>query len=258
MTNLELENFLIHSVELSDNETRLYLGLLRKGASTVLEISKYTEINRATVHVNVENLIEKGLVTQTKSGRGKRRQLIAEPPERLALLLEQRKIKLEKTEQGLPSIIQEIYKVIPNVRENTESEIKYYKGAREISYLYSEIVKAKEIRSYVNDENIENSDTAKEVSDMFIRAHTMRKDMQIWEILNEAKNPETYTSVMAKERYSFKFIPKKFKLPQIDYIIFDDKVALTSNKDGGSAVLLSNKEYFEHAKAIFDFIWESI
>lgn len=258
MINAELENFLINQFELSDNESRLYLGLLKKGASTVLEISKYTEINRATVHVNVENLIEKGLVTQTKSGRGKRRQLIAEPPERLTLLLEQRKIKLTKTEESLPKVIKDIYTLIPNIKENTESEIKYYKGAREISFLYSEIVKAKEVRSYVNDENIENPESAREIGDVFIRAHNSKKDMKIWEIINETKNPEKYSSKMAKDRYFYKFMPKEFKLPKIDYIIFNNKIAITSNRDGGSAVLLSNKEYFEHARELFDFIWKAI
>jgi DNA-binding MarR family transcriptional regulator len=234
------------------------MGLLRKGPSTVLEISKFTEINRVTVHVNIENLIEKGLVSQTKSGRGKRRQIIAESPERLTLLVEQEKSRLTRTEVELPAAIKAIYQIIPNVKENTEADIKYYQGKKEVLYIYDEVLKANEVRSYVNDKNA-FPEFAMMTDEKFIAAHNKKKNLVIKDLLFKDKEITEYTNKMASGRYFYKFLPDNLKLPAIDYMIFDGKVGIiTLTENDAKGFVISSNDYYESAKAIFDFTWESI
>jgi sugar-specific transcriptional regulator TrmB len=49
---------------LSSTETKVYLGLLKSGKTSILELSKQIKVNRTTTHMAIESLISKGLVNQ--------------------------------------------------------------------------------------------------------------------------------------------------------------------------------------------------
>ncbi|MBN1374016.1 hypothetical protein JW962_01635 [Candidatus Dojkabacteria bacterium] len=249
----QIRSFLLNEFGLSDTETVIYLGLLQKGISTVLEISRYTGVNRATVHLNIENLRQKGLVTQTKQGRGKRRQIIAEPPERLGDILAQRRLELETTKKNYDTMLSDLKALIPRVDENTSAEIKYYEGNQEVSYIYDEALKANEFRAYVNASELAKYFPAN-VPD-FLERHKARTEMQIWEIMEMTPESIEYAKKMPKERYFYKFIPKGTSLSVIDYMIFDSKVAIVNLDRNTSGLIIQNHNLYENAKEVFKLMW---
>ena len=113
---------------LNDKEITIYLTLLKSGPSTIMDLARKTGIKRSTTHNNVEELIKKGLVSQTNYGE--RRMVIAENPEKLKFLLEQRKWEVSRLETNMDQIVGEIFQIVPKARENTLSEVKYYIGER--------------------------------------------------------------------------------------------------------------------------------
>ncbi len=90
-----LEKYL-QDIGLNEKEAAVYLSLLAVDNSSVLDLSKKTNINRSTTYVVLESLAKKGLVSETTVGKKTHYQ--AEPPERLETFIEQRKILLD--EQG--------------------------------------------------------------------------------------------------------------------------------------------------------------
>ncbi|MDQ7021103.1 MAG: helix-turn-helix domain-containing protein [Candidatus Dojkabacteria bacterium] len=96
---------------LTDREINLYLALLKTGPNTIMNLSRKTKIKRSTTHNNVEELIKKGLVSQTNYGE--RRMVVAESPEKLKFLIEQKRWAVQKMEQGLPEIVKLIDKMVP-------------------------------------------------------------------------------------------------------------------------------------------------
>ncbi len=239
---------------LSETETDLYLTLLKIGPSTIMNLARESGIKRSTTHNNIEELINKGLVSQTS--RGERRMVVAEKPEKLSILLEQKKWELDKHESELPLIVNEINTIIPEISKTTSVEVKYYKGKKDVQNIYNEVLKAKELRAYVN---------AKEVAKVFvnnmnnfIKTHNERKDMEIWEIMNKSDEVQDYAKQMGQGRYHYKFIPETLNLSVIDYMIFDGKVAIVTIKENASGLIFYNEDYYNNAKAIFDFVWQMI
>lgn len=254
MANTEgIKNYLIEKFGLSDIEARLYLALLESGVTTILEMSRLTQINRATVHVNINNLIEKGLVSQTKTGRGVKRQIVAEPAEKLKLLIDQRKLELEEAEKALPDVISNISTLIPQAVRNTQTKVRYYEGKKAVKLLYEEMVKSDEIRAYVDVAKVVQ--VFPENTKLWISANHSNKNMKIWEIMNRTDSAKDYAAKMAPNRYSYKFVPENVQLDVIDYVIYDGKVGIINIVENPYALVINSEDFYRNAKSTFDLMW---
>lgn len=250
-----IEKFLSDELDLSKKEINLYLNLVKYGSLTILELSEITGINRATTHINVENLAQKGLITQIKKGRGSRRLIMAEPPEKISMIFKERKAKLESAENQLGFIAKEISSLKQEYKPSGGMEIRRYEGKDEVKLIYNDVLKAKEIRAYVNYEKLSKifpSNTFK-----FLDTHRKNANMQIWEIMEDSIKAQEYAKMMPKERYFFRFATDSLKLAAIDYILFDGKIAIIelSSNAGISGIIIENENFYKNAKAIYKFVW---
>lgn len=237
---------------LSEIEATLYQGLLETGSTTVMELARHTGMKRITVHFNVENLIQKGLVVQTIQGA--RRQIIAEPPERLEYLIDEQFDKAKNLQAKFPDFLNTIHMIHP--QRSKEVKIKYYEGKESVIHIYDEALKAKEFRAYVNPEELHKVFTTN--MDSFIQTHKKRKDMQVWEIMENSPEAQEYIKLMPKERYYYKLIPKGISLSIIDYMMFDGKVAIVNLEKHATGILISNENYYNSAKAIYNLVWQML
>lgn len=247
----DIKFFLVNDFGLSENETSVYLGLLEKGRATVLDLSKALNMNRTTVHVNVEYLLQKGIVSQTQEGRGKKRLIIPEPPERLRTIVEQRKIKVLKTEEKLAEMIPQMSNLMKGTSGATNVEVKYYEGKENVVLLYNEIVKSNEIFAYVSHDAQE---LLNETVNIFLDAHKKNKNMKIWEIFDFEPLNE-YVKGMDSKRYAHKVIPKSFSIT--DYLLYNGSVAVVdiSDKSDVMAIVVSNPNFYKTSKVLFDLVW---
>jgi HTH-type transcriptional regulator, sugar sensing transcriptional regulator len=234
----------------SENEVKLYIGLLELGASTVLELAKHTKLNRTTTHMNIESLIQKGLVSHLKVGA--KRKIIAEPPEKLNILLDQEKIQVKRKEEALPDLIKTIYDSVSNVKENTHSEVKYYEGIRSVSFLYDEILKADVVKSYVNSEKILHF--FPENTEKFYKA--VLRGCKLWDL--QEKNPlleEIFEKFKEHPNYYIKFFPEDIKIHSMDYLIYEDCIATIQGGDFPLGIVIKNKFLANNARTLYDLMW---
>jgi sugar-specific transcriptional regulator TrmB len=255
---LTIEKFLGEELGLSPKEVTLYLNLVRYGSKTILELSELSNINRATTHVNIECLSRKGLVAQMKKGRGSRRLVMAEPVEKLAIIFKERKAKLEAAENQLGNIVRELMGLKKQADAPSERtmEIRRYEGKDEVRLIYDDILKAKEIRAYLNYDQIFElfpSNVGK-----FLKAHKKSRYMQIWEIMDDCKLARDYARQMPPERYHCRLTPKKLNLVSMDYLLFDGKAAIIDITGGITGVVIENETFYENSKAIYEFVWRSL
>ena len=249
----KLQDYLLQ-LGLSELEAKLYEGLLELGPTTVQYLSNHVGVKRITTHFNVESLIQKGLVTETRSGT--RRQIIAEQPERLGYLVEQKIESAKKLQEKLPDILDTIQTALPESKASGSVEIKYYKGKQSVKLIYDESLKAKEFRAYVNCKQL--SMVFPVNVDLFVKTHKERKEMRIWEIMEQSPESFDYANKMPKERYLCKFVPNGMNLSVIDYMMFDGKVAIVDLKEETSGMVIDNFNYYTSAKAIFEFVWQML
>lgn len=234
---------------LSEDEALIYLKLLELGPATVQQLASACDLKRSTTHIKVEDLIQKGLVTQTK--RGARRMVVAEVPEKLQSLLDQKKWELKRLENNLPDIIEGIYKNVPKVKDTTDVEVKYYESRNSVKHVYHEILKAKKIYSFAN--LLQVRKVLPENTGLFERALKQNKELEIWEILDHRSSS---LSPIKNERYHYCFIPSsKFQFSN-DFIIFDNYVALVSLQAKPSAILIDSKTIAEGLRTIHQVFWE--
>jgi|GEM_PF-705694 len=115
---------LIHSlirIGFSENESAVYIALLELGASRGGIVARKASVNRATTYSVLETLRKKGLVfTHVEAGE---RWFTAEPPERIALLLQRERRSVEEKEDIAKRLLMRL-KVIENA-EGTRPKIRY-------------------------------------------------------------------------------------------------------------------------------------
>jgi predicted transcriptional regulator len=252
--SLLIEKFLAEEMNLSRKEIKLYLNLTKYGPTTILDLAEITGINRATTHVNIENLTQKGLVTQIKKGRGSRRLIMAEPAEKLSVIFKARKAKLEAAENQLDFITQGITNLKKEQRQSGGMEIRRYSGKDEIRLVYEDVLKAKEIRTYANTSEILKIFPGN--IQKFIDAHKKNRDMHIWEIMKDSKETQAYIKKMVPERFFCRLVTEGLPLLSTDYLIFDGKVALIEILNGAiSGIVIEDKNFYESSKIIHEFVW---
>jgi len=84
----------LKSIGLGKNEAKIYLALLRKKVSSVLEISKITKIHRSNIYDALTNLINEGLVYEVNTD--KRKLFYARPLKSLLDYVKHKEIELKE------------------------------------------------------------------------------------------------------------------------------------------------------------------
>jgi sugar-specific transcriptional regulator TrmB len=84
---------------LDEKDARVYLSLLALGPSPVRKVATAVLINRGTTHMILRSLIERGFVSYYH--KQKRQYFVAESPEKILTLLEDRLSEMQKTAKDL-------------------------------------------------------------------------------------------------------------------------------------------------------------
>jgi sugar-specific transcriptional regulator TrmB len=249
-----IESFLANEFDLSRREITLYLNLVKYGASTVFELAEVSNMNRSTTHVNIDSLTQKGLVNQIRKGRGSRRIIMAEPVEKLSLILKNKKAKIEAAEERLPQFAKELETLKDERVAGKEIEISRYSGKEEVRLIYDEVIKSKEIRAYVNCQEMNKIFPGNIYK--FLEAHKKNKEMQIWEIMENSAEAQNYVNQFPPKRYYVRITSKELHLASIDYILYDGKIAIIDADKGVNGIVIENKNFYENSKAIYEFVWQ--
>mgnify|MGYP001185020763 CR=1 FL=1 len=250
-----VKNFLL-DFGLTDKEITVYTTLLKTGPNTIMNLARETGIKRSTTHNTVEELIKKGLVSQTNYGE--RRMVIAEDPDKLKFLMEQKKWDINKLEKNLPDAIKSIYETVPSAKANSLVEAKYYQGLKGVMSIYEEALRSKELRSYVSIEKMDR--IFPENLDLFVEAQKKNKELIIKEIIEDSPKSREITQVTSKsDRYQFKLLPEGIDLTTADTILYDGRIAIiNADQNNPTGIILNNNDYYKNSVALFDLLWSLI
>lgn len=237
---------------LTELEAKLYEGLLELGPSSVMELAKYTGIKRITVHFNINNLIEKGLVAQTI--QGSRRQITAESPEKLEYLIEQEENKIKKIRSDFSVIMQTISNNLSRTKTGENIQIKYYEGKKALESVYKKVLTAKKIYSFVNINQIRT--LLPQNTGLFKKAIDEDPDKEIWEIFEASEQTRKYVD-KANKRYHYCFFPQNISFSSFDFMIFDENIAMVYiHPEKPYAIVTHSPAMAAGLKAIHHIVWE--
>lgn len=109
--HLRIIEFLKH-FDCNAREAETYLQCLQLGPATVQEIAHKMKSNRITVHSTIEQLIQKGLLFETR--KAKKRLIASESPDILHRLLQRRANEIKLIEHNLDYVIKVLHTIHPS------------------------------------------------------------------------------------------------------------------------------------------------
>lgn len=120
-------------------ETGIYMKALQLGPSTVQQLARAMKTNRVTVHSAVGEMLEKGLVFETR--KGKRRLIVAEEPVSLLRLLAQREEEIKRVRGGMEHIM----RLLTSLQSTDQSvpTVKLYEGTEGFKKMLEETLSAR-------------------------------------------------------------------------------------------------------------------
>jgi sugar-specific transcriptional regulator TrmB len=241
----------LSNLGLTETEINIYVKLLELGRTSVSELARTLEMNRVTAHFTIQGLIDKGLITHVKEGRS--RELTAQPPEALKYLIEQKDKEVKLLNEQFTSTLPMLTGLMPQInQESKEFDVKFFEGIQGVRAIYREVLKAKELRSYVNIQAI--SSVLPENPAMFPEA-TRLKHLKMWEIIENSPKSQEYLKTIDPHNYFYKFIPTSSKLSTFDYMIFDGKIAMISGTEKLNGLMIINTNLYLNARTLFEIMW---
>jgi sugar-specific transcriptional regulator TrmB len=235
------------SMDLSEKEANVYLGLLSLGKGTVSEIAQQAEINRTTGYDILNTLISYGFVSI--SGKKPKQEYIAESPDRIIAFLE---LKKEKTEEQLTQakIMLPQLKSIHNISDRPR--VRFYEGKQGLEQVYEDILTShEEIRTYATVDDM-HAVLPDYFSNYYVRR--AKKGIHIRAIIPKTPLAMEQMKQNKKEARETALIPAEtfYFSPEIN--IYDNKVmiALWREKLG---IIIESAEIADAMKKIYELAW---
>ena len=222
----------------TDNESKIYLILVRAGALTAAQISDKTKIHRMNVYSLLERLQEKGLISFSLTG--KRKYYQAANPKMLLDLEEERKKKIAHIVSELESQI--------NQSVDTQ-EALIYKEKKGIRAALEQVTKSKtEVCIFASGWVFQ-----KHFPEYFEAWHQRLVD-------NKVKG-KMLLSIHFKDTkilkpWDYRYLSSDFIFPSTT-LIFEDKVLLNLWGIPPLAILIKGKEVAESYKKYFELLWKT-
>ncbi|MEX0877342.1 MAG: helix-turn-helix domain-containing protein [Candidatus Spechtbacterales bacterium] len=235
---------------LQEKEAKVYVASSFLGPSPVQQIAKQAGINRPTAYVILEQLAEKGLVSE--STEEKKAVYVPEPPEALERWLEKQEKELEFKKRELKEMIP---KLKNTHRENIPDapQVRFYRGLDGINAVLAESFRKAKSKSEVY--GFTNIDRVQKIfPKYFTQAPSKRVKKSI-------SSKVLYWSTKTDEPSDEKLLRTTQKIdapPKADITLFEDRATLLTYNDKDSVgIVIESKDIVGALRQVFELAWKN-
>ena len=238
-----IEEQVLQKAGLNENEAKIYLACLELGTTTVLKISRQTEIKRATVYLILDSLCQKGLIK--KVPKKSTTLYAAEDPQKIAYKMEE---NLRDFNDLLP-----VFKA--KLKRTDKPKITYYEGKQAIWDLQiNEIFPSESI--YFSSTSVKEitkvfPDTFKVWKEKFLPTKDIKKIIEL--VGTEKEDLEYARSETTKEHTRVMPGSKQFST---DMIVADNRLYLISYKNL-FCICIEAQDIVDSYKNLVKFAWRN-
>jgi len=237
---------ILQEIGLTKNESEVYLALLILGPTTVLKVSKRTDLLRPSIYPIINSLKKKGLVKEVLTGFKKKYE--AEDPDKLERALEQKRDNL----MGL----------LPDLRtlHNTSGEdslIQYYEGLNSLKNIHSDLLE--ELRPGDYYYVISKLEKLFDLDRKFYDAYGNKISKLVERKVTSLDCPKIREYIQYAKNYNLeaKILPEDSGF-EADVVITPNKVIIAQLDDPISAIVIQNKTTINVLRATFLVMWNSL
>lgn len=236
----------LSALDLPEKDAAVYLSLLTLGPATVQQITKETGLNRSSLYVILDRLLERGLAS-VAAERGVRA-YVAVSPERIVRIAKERLEHAVLTRQSLETLLPEIDTLRKTGRHKPRMLV--LTGVDGLQRGFEEALENKEgvMRIFSSAGKIAQS--LPEYLPTFIRER-LRHGIRMYGIHPDDEAGRAMVKHVPETIDELTFVPAdRFKFPS-DLGIFDDKIAFMSHEPP-LCVAIESKAISDVMKVVFD------
>lgn len=231
---------------LSENEAKVYLAAMALGPSSISKIAQSAGVKRTTVYFVIESLKQIGLINIEM--KGWKKLFVAEKPEKLKIILENKKKELAK---ALPE-----FTSLYNLKESG-SFIKFYEGVESIKSIYEGLIR--DIRT--GEDYMILSDMKQWVSldKKYFMDFTMRRaklNINIRLLLQDssvARETKKYEKIYNEK---VKILPKDTNLTT-NMIIIPKRLVIQQLVPPVTAMVIENEHIIRMHREMYEIMWRA-
>lgn len=249
--DLELE---LQRIGLNDREAKVYLASLELGPSPVQKIAQRAGIPRATVYLVLADLKGKGIISSYDEG--KKTFFVAESPEALTHMVDNRETAIKQQQEIIKGLIPELLSR-GQFKKGERSVVRFYEGPTALKALIRD-----NFRNASGGEvlNIFSHDDAES---MLAKMNVTWDDLVKWRKREKLNRRIIYTwreKEPPKEHHveNAKYIPfKDFPCPA-DIGIVGNRIAFVPYNEPIRAVAIEDEAIANALRAIFELLWQRL
>ncbi len=242
----------LQKIGLSDKMAKVYSAVLEFGPQTAQQIAQKTGMLRPTVYVQVVALINKGLMSRIE--KGSKTYFMAESPENLERLLEEKISFVKSASSELKKVISQLNALFLTAED--KPKIRFFEGKEGLLTMIKDFATSK----FDSAEEFVPIDKAFQTipptdDDFRHKLASKFKKIPMRIIYTSQKGPILKAKEGSRER---RFIPLE-KFPCSGSItIYGNKVALMAENSHLVGTIIENHEIASTLRALFNLTWESI
>ncbi|MBM3232186.1 hypothetical protein FJZ21_02295 [Candidatus Pacearchaeota archaeon] len=232
-------------IGLSENESEIYISLLKIGECSVNSIVKATGINRTNIYDCISRLVEKGLVSSIiKNGK---KNFSATNPKRIIDYLNEKEKQIKDEKEEVTKIIPEIESIIPKV--NNE-KIEVFDGKNGIRNLLELILESeKNICSYGSSGNEGNMSILGPYFNHYVKRMSKTKIKARIIFADKERKPFKYNFGEVK------YLPREYATTT-ETMIYGDNVVIFVFGDEPKAIHINSKTVANSYLKHFELMWK--
>ena len=240
---------LLKEIGLSEHESAVYFTMVSLGPAPILKIARASEIKRTTIYYVIDSLKEKGLVRIEL--KGLKSLFVAESPEKLESILEQRKNKLKNHLKDF----MEIYN-----KGGGETLIKIYEGLEAVKSIYNKLledIKPGEDYLIISDMNKAFNLDREFFNDL--RDRRAKLPIKIRALVGDQETEEGQNFKKYEQNFNLKakYLPSGTKLTT-NMVVTPQRVLIHQLELPILAIVIENKSIIKMNQEYFEIMWKSI
>ena len=240
---------ILKEIGLSEHESAVYFTMVSLGPSPVLKIARASEVKRTTIYSVIESLKEKGLVRMEL--KGFKSLFVAESPEKLENILENRKNQFKKHLNDFLAIYN---------KGGGETLIKIYEGLEATKSVYESLLR--DIKPGEDYMIIAGMKKAYEMDKAFyddLRERRSKMPIKVRILLADPENEESQIFLKFQKNFNLlaKALPPNTRLTT-NMVITPQRVLIHQLEQPIMAIVIENKSTIKMHQELFEVMWNSM
>ena len=239
----------LQDIGLSEKEAKIYSAALELGAATADQLAKHSKIVRSTTYVQLESLMEKGLMSTYE--QGKKTFFAPETPKLLKRFLAKQKENIGAKENDLASFLPDLLRQFEGAGERPV--VRFFPGKEGVATVREEMLNCKDKKTYAifSPEHLSNI-----FGSEYLDGYSNRRKGKGIHSKGIYIHKEYFGRAGLDELTERKFLPReKFPLT-IEISIFDNNTVIFPLEGALFGMMITNKQIADSMKVFFNFLWE--